>query len=399
MEGREVSADLRICRHFLRPQPPLVLFAEQVLVFGVFTWRMSLSLHKLENMLKLPLVAVAEGHSPVLGNAHIGLVRKGLQQCKCPCVARAGLEALALTDEGLLLDVDHNLRARVLFQQGVGGSGVVNVGVSDADVAEGVLLVGEYFIDGLEQGGDLHGGTRVDEEPVVSGVGALVEGVAANQEGGDGDVDAQSEGPDDGAAEQAWADFYEAVEVWKVVHCELVEWRMRNVWGDKGERMRLREKTVAEILKSCHCATSNVFARDDCGGKRSPFTQDEEGEGRAEGCVLLLLPSPSHILRNLAHSSILCVGLLLCPSFVQTPMVVVAVTVRCSSRCACLALCIKRCASNFFCRQLPKRVHITCASREEDRSIACAASDKLDAANQSPDVESKVSPGEKEERT
>lgn len=57
----------------------------------------------------------------------------------------------------------------------------------------------------------------------MSGVRALVQGVAAHEKGGDRDVDAESKGPNDGAAEQAWADFYEAVEVWKVVHYEVVE--------------------------------------------------------------------------------------------------------------------------------------------------------------------------------
>lgn len=126
---------------------------------GICTWGVPLSLHKLENMLKLPLVAVAEGHGPVLGDAHVCLVREGLQQSKCPCVAGTGLEALALADKGLLLDVDHNLGARVLFQQGGGGASVINVSVGDADVAECVLLVGQHGVDGLEQGGNLHGGT------------------------------------------------------------------------------------------------------------------------------------------------------------------------------------------------------------------------------------------------
>lgn len=190
---------------------------------GMSTWGVPLSLHKLENMLKLPLVAVAKGHGPVLGNAHLCLVREGLKQSKCPCVACTGFEALALADKGLLLDVDHNFGGGVLFQQGGGGASVVNMGVSDADVAECVLLVGQHGVDGLEQGGDLHGSTRVDEEPVVSGVSALVQGVAAYEEGGDRDVDAESKGPDDGAAKQAWADFHEAVEVWKVIHYEVVE--------------------------------------------------------------------------------------------------------------------------------------------------------------------------------
>jgi len=52
----------------------------------------------------------------------------------------------------------------------------------------------------------------------VRGLWARGHGIALDQEGGDGHRDARSHGPDNGASEEAGADFDVAVEVWEVVH-------------------------------------------------------------------------------------------------------------------------------------------------------------------------------------
>lgn len=77
---------------------------------------------------------------------------------------------------------------------------MIEMAVSDADVAERVLFVGEDFINSFQQTIDLHGRSRVDQEPVVRGVGALFERVAPDKKCGDWDVYAAGDGPDDGAS-------------------------------------------------------------------------------------------------------------------------------------------------------------------------------------------------------
>lgn len=179
---------------------------------ALLTWSMSLSLNQLEDMFKLPLVSIAKCEGAVMRQLDIGLVRKVLEEGKSPGVGCAGAEALSIADEGLLVLMDNDLGAGVLFQKGGGCTGVVDMGVGDADIPDGVLLVGQDLIDGLEEGIDLHGCARVDQDPVVGDV-------ALDQEGGDWNGNSGSDGPDNGATVKSWADFNKAVEVREVVHC------------------------------------------------------------------------------------------------------------------------------------------------------------------------------------
>lgn len=175
-------------------------------------WGVSLSLNQFEDMLKLPLVSITKCESAVMRQPNIGLVREVLEEGKSPGVGCAGAETLSVTDEGLLILMDNDLGTGVLFQKGGGCTGVVDVGMSDADIPDGVLLVGQDLIDGLEEGIDLHGCARVDQDPVVGNV-------ALDQEGGDWNGDSGGDGPDNGAAVKSRADFNKAVEVREVVHC------------------------------------------------------------------------------------------------------------------------------------------------------------------------------------
>ena len=144
---------------------------------------MSLGLYEFNDMFELPFVAVAEGEGAFLGQSNIGLMRKVLEQSKGPGVGRNCAETLSITDKGLLLLMDNNLGTGVFFQEGWSGSGVVEVGVGDADEADSVLLVGQDLVNGFEQGLDLHRSARVDQEPIMRDI-------TLDEEGGDRNSDA-----------------------------------------------------------------------------------------------------------------------------------------------------------------------------------------------------------------
>jgi hypothetical protein len=104
---------------------------------------------------------------------------------------------------------------------------MVEMGMGDTDVFEGVLRMGEDAFDGGEDLSCVGRGAGVDHYPFMGlslvrsgggGGGGGGNGVSADEESGDG-LGNGAEGEDECAAEEAWAQFKELVLVWDQLGC------------------------------------------------------------------------------------------------------------------------------------------------------------------------------------